>query len=111
MNIRRSTNYIDGERYRFDFGECSAAHGFAQLDTESDAWYYGAWANPHTLQLVTYTEGDITHQTTEDPADFIAAVRDFAAFGGPDHFKGIDPMGGAGIAEAFRALGLGDLLH
>ena len=111
MTTERSTKYLDGDRYAFDFKECHFKHGFAQLDTESDAWYYGIWANPTTLKIVSYCEGDITRQTAETPEEFAAEIRSIAAFGGADYFKGIDPMGVDAIADGFRAVGLGDLLH
>lgn len=35
--------FAPGERYDFDFGECSYANGWAQIDTRQDASYYGTW--------------------------------------------------------------------
>ena len=46
----RETSFEPSDRYQFDSGECSAANGYAQIDTGQDAWYFGQWANPHDLK-------------------------------------------------------------
>ena len=56
--MKRETDFImNGDRYQFDWGECSTANGYAQVDTKQDAWYYGTWANPETFTIVSYAEG------------------------------------------------------
>ena len=66
---------MNGERYKYDFGACSPKKGFAQVDTSQDAWYYGNWANPTTLELVSYAEGDVTIKTAETEAEFVEEMR------------------------------------
>lgn len=103
---------MDGDRYRFDWKQCTPDKGWAQLDTRQDAWYFGQWANPTTLQIVGYAEGDVTRQTAETREEFCKAIREIKDFHDKyDKFLGIDPMLREEIAEAFRDLGLGDLLH
>ena len=39
-HMKRVTEFLmNADRYQFDFGECSASNGFAQIDTTEDAWY------------------------------------------------------------------------
>lgn len=104
----------DGDRYHFDFGECSIANGFAQMDTEQDAWYYGNWANPFTLQLVAYVEGDIYRTTCSDVAGFVYEVKEFARWSEQDagyKFLGIDAGFRDDLKKRFEEIGLGELLH
>lgn len=111
--MKRETGFImNGDRYRFDSGECSVKNGFAQVDTKQDAWYYGTWANPHTLTIVSYAEGDITRQTAEDAEEFASAMRELKAWNEKlGYWMGIDPMLNTEIESKFKELGLGDLLH
>ena len=101
------------ERYEYDFGECSGANGWAQVDTGQDASYYGNWANPEKLQTFSYCEGDTTRCTCETPEEFVRQMRetkrwhDDSGYG----FKGIDALCNPGLTARFRLLGLGDLLH
>ena len=103
----------DSNRYAFDFELCSARHGWAQLDTSQDASYYGNWANPFTLQVVTYQEGDETLQTSETEQEFTDAVRAVkSSQEACGHtFKGIDTLLRTDADARFKALGLGDLLY
>lgn len=66
------------------------------------------WANPHDLKVVTYAEGDLIKTTAETKAGFIELIREIAAM---DDFRGIDPGLREPIAQRFKELGLGDLLH
>jgi hypothetical protein len=101
------------ERYKYDFGACSIKKGWAQVDTEQDASYYGTWANPSKLQIFTFIEGDLELREAESEQEFVAELRSFVEWCGTTGyaFKGIDPGLGEVIAGQFRALGLGDLLH
>jgi len=101
------------DRYTYDFGVCSSSKGFAQVDTGQDASYFGTWANPTSLQIICYCEGDVTLQTADDKDEFIAAIRKLKTWNEDSghRFIGIDPMLNAEIEGAFKKLGLGDLLH
>jgi hypothetical protein len=111
--MKRQTSFVDGDRYAFDFNHCSAKRGFAQVDTGQDAWYFGTWANPTRLMVVSYCEGDLTIETAESRDEFVAAVRRIKSWNEEQGhgFSGIDAMCNEEIAAGFRALGLGDLLH
>jgi len=104
---------VDGNRYAFDFGCCSAKHGWAQVDTGQDAWYFGTWAHPTRLQIVCYAEGDVSVQTADSPEEFAAEMRRIKEFHDSTGWKflGIDAMCNDETEQAFKALGLGDLLH
>ena len=52
-----STGHVDRSRYVMDF---QGPRGFYQWDTSQDAWYYGTWVNPESLQILNYAEGDIS---------------------------------------------------
>jgi len=107
MNIERNVGPED--RYIYDFDRCSFHLGWAQLDTPSDAWYYGSWANPGLLQIITFCEGDETITTCNTEAEFIAEIRTMAQW-----HKEND--GGFAIdaykhKAAWITLGLTDLLY
>lgn len=104
---------MGADRYKYDMGPCSTRAGFAQVDTGQDAHYFGTWANPQTLVIVCYCEGDVTVERYYSPIEFVEAVRALAAWNEESGhgFKGIDPMLNDAIEERFRGLGLGDLLH
>lgn len=102
---RTHTFLCDEVRYLFDFGECRTQNGWAQVDTRQDASYFGIWANPTTLQVIEFMEGDLYRSTMDSPEEFAEWLSNV-----PD-FKGIDPGFNDELAETFRSLGLGHLLH
>ena len=66
----------DIDRYKFDFNLCTAEKGYAQIDTSQDAWYYGNWANPKDLKIVSYCEGDVTITTYNHSNGFVRQIRE-----------------------------------
>lgn len=106
-------DFVDGDRYRWDFGLCSSKHGFAQVDTSQDASYFGTWTNPERRMVVTFCEGDVTLQTADTDTEYVALLRHIKAWNEENGhaFLGIDPMGSGAIETKLRGLGLGDLLH
>jgi len=111
--MKTTREFCPADRYAYDFGICSSGKGFAQVDTGQDAWYFGTWANPEKLAIVSYCEGDVTLLQAEDPEEFAAELRAMKKWTDESGcgFKGIDPMCVPEIEARFRALGLGDLLH
>lgn len=92
------------DRYAFDFGECAA---FVQMDSKQDASYYGTWANPETLRMVSYCEGDITRTQYDTEAEFVQGVREWIEWSRNLGCGGsIDP---AGHERRLIELGLADL--
>ena len=109
--MKRTEEFInDGDRYQYDWGLCSTGNGFAQFDTQSDAWYYGAWVNPEKLLVFSYAEGDCVTEEYDDAAEFVAGVRAMAQWHGPE-FIGIDPGFSDELKGRFVALGLDDLFN
>ena len=103
----------DADRYIFDLGDCSIAKGWAQVDTDQDAWYYGTWANPTARKVCTFAEGDVTVETAETDAEFVEMLRAIKTWNDEQGhgFKGIDPGLSAEAIEKWKSIGLGDLLH
>lgn len=103
----------NGNRYHFDFGECSANNGFAQVDTTQDASYFGIWTNPYDFITVSYIEGDINRDTASNAEEYIAFLRKLhAAYEKMETpIRGIDPMLNYDLRDRFVELGLTDLLH
>ena len=110
MKVTRE--FCPADRYVYDWGACSYKNGYAQVDTDQDAPYFGTWANPATLTIVNYCEGDVTIQEAADTAEFAAAIREAAEWNAKMGYSyHIDPMCVPEIEAAFREAGLGDLLH
>jgi len=102
----------DADRYMFDFTDCHCKDGWAQCDTRQDASYFGTWANPLTLKIVQFAEGDVTREQAYSPEEFCSMVRRHAQWNYENEgFFRIDGMGRHNIIQAFKDLGLGDLLH
>ncbi len=105
---------IMGDRYRYDWGRCSYANGWAQIDTRQDASYYGTWTNPERREIFNYCEGDLCLTRCDTDEEYIAAVRETADWNRErDYWLGIDPGNPGNTCDraAFERLGLGDLLH
>jgi len=106
--------FLNGSRYMFDFGECRAKNGWAQIDTSQDASYYGNWTNPFKLTVISYAEGDIAIITCDTIEEYIQEIRDIESWNlkyDPDFKFGIDGMCNEQLINRFNDLGLSDLLH
>jgi len=78
--LKYNRYHLDADRYRFDFGPCTASKGWAQADTGSDAWYYGIWVNPFELKQIEYCEGDVCEVTAETPEEFAEYLSEMIEF-------------------------------
>jgi hypothetical protein len=106
-------SFLPLDRYHFDFHRCAYSKGFAQFDSPQDASYYGTWANPTTLTIVSYCEGDVTESTADNAQEFCEELRKIDAWN-QKHQSGparIDPGFSEAMKAAFIDLGLSDLLH
>lgn len=110
---RTEHSFFPADRYYFDFGECNPSKGYAQVDTSQDASYYGTWANPFTFTVVQYCEGDVYRIYCKDAEDFKLYLEEVKAWNNKEahRFIGIDPLFSVKIEEAFRTVGLGEMLH
>jgi len=99
-------------RYHFDFGECSPKNGFAQIDTTQDTAYFGQWANPFTLTIMSYAEGDCVRMIAATPDEFVQAMNEIYMFHvRMGDWKGIDTLCNEKTRQRFIALGLEELLY
>lgn len=101
-----------GDRYRYDFERCRYRDGWAQIDTRQDASYFGTWANPLTLELQSYCEGDTTRTKCESEEDFKAELLKTIEWNKEQgYWIGIDAGGAGPIFDAFTRMGFGEYLH
>ena len=68
MEINRFGNtlirdFVDGDRYLYDFKYCTEAEGWKQYDTKQDASYFGVWVHLQKRKIVTFAEGDVSSTT------------------------------------------------
>lgn len=110
MTIQKTTEFCESDRYYYDRLLCP--RGFATIDSESDASYYGNWASPKLRVLFSYVEGDcITIQCGTDQ-EFVSEVKRVCQWH-KDHCKffGIDPGLKDSAIKEWKDLGLTDYLH
>ena len=99
-------NWDYANRSYFDLNYCSISKGFAKIDTNQDAWYYGAWVNPFYLKIVEYSEGDITITECKNKENFKNIIKNWYGLKGID--TGLDNIN---IENEFKHIGLSNLLH
>ena len=114
IDLARSTEPIPGNRYdglapslgRYFFdSELPSRDGWAQVDTNQDASYYGIWTNARNRTTISYCEGDVSIERYATDEEYVQAIRRLAAW---EPFKAIDAYR---TEEDFRRLGMDDLLH
>jgi hypothetical protein len=84
MEPKKEHFFVSSERYQFDFSH-EIKRGWKQYDTSQDAWYYGVWYNPESMQTLNYCEGDIYLNTFYKWSQFKAELK------GMDSFHGAQP--------------------
>ena len=110
--VTKRSHTSNGDRYQFDFERCNYKQGWAQVDTASDAWYYGNWANPLERKMVSYVEGDICETSADTDEEFCHLVRECIEWHQKNEtWKGIDGMCNEAIISRFEEMGLGEYLH
>ena len=70
----------DSDRYQYD--NALLPRGFAQYDTEQDAWYFGCWVHVGKREIWTYAEGDLSVVRCPTVDSFRAELAHMAAFYG-----------------------------
>jgi len=110
--MKTTRTFDQCDRYVFDWDICQMSEGWAQVDTPQDASYFGQWANPLTLKIMSYAEGDVCYKEADSPDEFVEeliSMRDW------HHEQGekfaIDGMCCDKIIAAFKSIGAGDMLH
>jgi hypothetical protein len=110
---KTTRDFAPADRYVYDFNHCSIEKGWAQIDTNQDAWYYGQWINPDRRQIFQYVEGDLYLIECDTDHELVEEIRKMKAWNQEQglRFLGIDP----GFSEALKAAliraGLQEYLH
>ena len=100
------------DRYVFDFDLCQSKDGWAQVDTTQDACYFGTWANPFKLEIISYTEGDICIKKASNIHEFISELKDIIIWNElQGYWKGIDTLCREEITTKFVEFGLSNYLY
>lgn len=114
MTITTTTSLDSGGDGRYAFDTGLPAH-YAQLDTTEDASYYGNWASPVDLTLISYAEGDITKTVCSSAEEFALEIQRFIDFCSRVGygFAGIDPgwLHSEERIGPWKAVGLAHLIH
>lgn len=72
--MNKQTYFLPVNRYYFD-NKLHVADGWSQIDTAQDAYYFGIWANPITLEYFSYAEGDCTEIAFGNNEEFISYIK------------------------------------
>ena len=97
------------ESVRYEIDHLLCPKGWAQIDSSSDASWYGSWAHAEERSLVIFCEGDMTIYQCDTDQDFCDEIHRLAAFHEDEGGIRIDPVNGS--RQSWEAIGLGDLLH
>jgi hypothetical protein len=107
MKIEESFN-PNGSRYEYDFNKCTSEKGWAQIDTEEDASYFGIWINPKEMKILSYMEGDIIEKTAGTKEELIQLVKEMDEF---YEWLNIDPGFNEELEKELIELGFEEYLH
>ena len=102
--------FVEADRYLYD--HLLIPQGFAQVDTDSDASWYGTWAHPGRRVIFNYCEADTTTTECESAAEFVSEMqqlRDWHRRNG--QFLGVDPGTDPANRQAWIDAGCGEFLH
>lgn len=109
MKITRE--FCPGCRYQYDL--LLLKKGYAQVDTGQDAEYFGTWANPTTLVIFNYCEGDCTTTECETAQEFIEELERIKQWNidNGHRFLGVDPGLDKLEIQNWHNIGASHLLH
>lgn len=112
--MRKKHEFHSTGRYHWDL-RYSVKDGWAQIDTWQDAYYYGTWANPITLTVFAYVEGDCYTTECDNEYEFCLEIMEIKRWndssGGERGFLGIDAGLSPENIKKWKEIGLGHLLH
>lgn len=97
----------------YDFGKCSIDKGWAQIDTNQDASYFGQWINPTERKIFAYVEGDLILTQLDTDDELKSEVDEMKRWNDEQghRFIGIDPGFNAELKAELVSVGLGGYLH
>jgi hypothetical protein len=110
--MKTTHEFAPADRYVYDFSTCTTSNGFAQVDTDQDASYFGTWANPERRIVICYCEGDVTVTECATDDEFVETLRGINTWNVENGYRpiGIDTGWNlrSKLAQTFVALGLGN---
>lgn len=111
MTINKTHEFEEGTRYVYD--NFLLDRGFAQIDTGSDASYFGNWASPSERIMFTFAEGDCYTTTATTDEEFVQLIKECVEWHNEygDGFKGIDPGLSEERKQEWIDIGLQEYLH
>lgn len=103
------------DRYPFDLRICTYADGWAQVDTEQDAHYFGQWVNPWKRRFASYVEGDCKLVEFETDAELADHLRELDTWNQEQGFRPVKVDMGLSrrqeFTDRFNELGLAGMIH
>lgn len=109
VNITRDHKH--SSRYFYDTGACSTENGYSNIRTNQDASYFGTWANPFTLTIFCYCEGDLITTQCDTAEEFVAEMRELKRWNEEsERYCDIDTISQDQI-NRWNELGLGDMVE
>jgi hypothetical protein len=110
---RYDTFMESSDRYVFDFRICTTARGWAQIDTKSDASYYGHWVNPFKLEIMSYVEGDVSRFVFDSAEELVQHMAEMNQWHAQNDNYGIklDPGFNAELNDRLIEIGLAEYVH
>ena len=112
--MKRFDTFVEsGDRYMFDFSLCKSANGWAQIDTDQDASYYGNWLNPFKLEVMSYAEGDVARFVFDTPQELVEYMAEMDQWNQKYGYKPIklDPGFNPELKDKLAEVGLADYIH
>jgi hypothetical protein len=108
--MKTTREFCPGNRYHYD--SLLLGKGYAQVDTGQDASYFGTWANPETLVIFNYCEGDCATFACETAEEFLAELESLKAWNEKNGYSfGVDPGFKPEAKAKWKEAGAGHLLH
>jgi hypothetical protein len=102
--------FSEADRYLYD--RLLIPQGFAQVDTASDASWFGNWAHPGRRVLFSYCEADCTTTECATAEEFRAELERLRAWHRKhDRFLGVDPGTDPANRQAWIEAGCEEFLH
>lgn len=102
----------DSSRYDYDRLLWNPENGFSTIDTGQDFSHYGTWANPETLIIFKFIEGDCRTTFCDNIEEFKEEILSFIKWNEMNgiKFDGISPGSNKKAIDLWEALGFKDLL-
>lgn len=115
MKVLHESLAHDLDRYAFDFQACTSEAGWAQIDTEQDASYFGQWLQPWDRKVCSFIEGEVRVVQAESDAELREYLENLVRWNVDMGYKPakIDPglSRRAEFVERLEALGVGGMVH